>query len=104
VAVAIAVVGFPWVLGVVMVFANADVLAIAVVLQLSTSMESLPLLQTFFDIPFATGFSNVSGVPVVVGVPAVVKIPYFYGVFTGSGAPSVGVSCCCFCSWSPFYG
>jgi hypothetical protein len=55
-------------------------------------MESLLLSQAIFPIPFATGVSNFSGVPVVFGVPVVVNIPSFYGVFTGSDIPAVGVS------------
>jgi hypothetical protein len=47
VANAFAVIGFPWVPGVAMVSASADFLAIAVVLQLLTFMETLLLLQTF---------------------------------------------------------
>jgi hypothetical protein len=76
----------------VLVSDGADVPAIAVVSQLLTSMESLLLSQAIFHIPFATGVSNFSGVPVVFGVSAVVNIPSFYGVFTGSGVLVVGVS------------
>jgi hypothetical protein len=57
-----------------------------------TSMEYCCCHRPFFHIPFATGVSYFSSVPVVVGVPVVVNIPSFYGVFTGSDIPAVGVS------------
>jgi hypothetical protein len=72
----------------VLSIAGADVPAIAVVF---TAVDIVPAVATdLLDIPFANGFSNGSGVPVVVGVPAAVYVPSFYFML--------------FCTWSPFYG